>query len=425
MDRFNADLDRQLGDWLREESATRASAGLVEAVFARTSRTRQLRRWWPPVSPVRSPRTRPHVVGAEKASRWWSGSALAGAVGIVVLVTVVAFTLRSIGPGPGTQGGPSASPSPSPELTPSPSPTPSPSVLAPLPSPRATFLDGTAAQVLRLGIDAGPIDVVEAFGSIWTANIHSNDVSRLDPTTLEELARIPAGTGPAWFAVTDDALWVTNQLGSGLVGIDPATNAVVAAIGEAQPCGAPVLTNGSLWASACDSNVILRIDTTDLADIATGRRFPSNEELLSKITAPGYRWLAVADGRLFTGNAAGLAEVDPTTETVTDLGFCCGDVMGSDGQTVWLNRSTDVIRMDVADGTIVATFPYANAGSVTFLDGRAWLTVSGGGVIEIDIESNDILRTIPVPGSTLVAREAAGALWVTSFDTSELWRIEP
>lgn len=421
MDRHNGDLDRQLGEWLREESATGASAGVVEAIFARTSRTRQVRRWWPPVSPARWRRTRPRLVGAEEVSRWWSRSALAVAVG-VVLVTAVSFTLRSIGPGPDSQGGPDASPSPSPVLTPTPTPTPT---LAPLPSPRATSFDGIDARALRLGAGAGPIDVVEAFGSIWTANIFSNDVSRLDPTTLEQLARIPAGVGPAWFAVTDDALWVTNQTGRGLVRIDPITDTVVSEVGDSQPCGAPVLAFESLWASACDSGLILRIDLAGIADIDAGLRFPSNDQLISEVAAPGYRWLAFADGRLFTGNAAGLAEVDPTAETVTDLGYCCGDLMGSEGQTIWLKRETDVARMDPADGRIVATFPYPNAGVVTFVDGRAWLTVSGGGVVEIDLASNEILRTIPVPGSTLVAREATDSLWVTSFETNELWRIEP
>jgi len=416
MDRFTSDLDRQLGDWLREESATRAPEGLVEAVFARTSRTRQARRWWPLTSPRRTRQAGPHLVGAGRPQ--WSGAALAGAVGIVLIVAILGFALRPIGPGP---GGPGASPSlsPSPALAPSPTATPAPSPV------QATLPDGTAAQVLRLGRDAGPIDVVAAFGSIWTANIYSNDVSHVDPTTLEETARIQTGPGPAWFVVIDEALWVTHQTGKGLAPINPATDLAGLSIGDATPCGAPVLAFQSLWVSACDSSVILRIDTADLADIAAGRRFPSNSELISEITAPGYRWLAFTAGRLFTGNDAGLAEIDPTTETVTDLGFCCGDVIGGDGQTIWLNRGTDVIRMDPADGTVLATFPYANAGAVTFVGGRAWLTVGGTGAIEIDLASNDILRTIPVPGSTLVAREAAGALWVTSFETSELWRIEP
>ena len=49
MDRFGPDqVDRELGAWLRDESSTRAPGGLVEGVFARTSRTRQASRWWPP-----------------------------------------------------------------------------------------------------------------------------------------------------------------------------------------------------------------------------------------------------------------------------------------------------------------------------------------------------------------------------------------
>ena len=400
MDRFSADLDRQLGEWLREEATARASAGLVEAVFARTSRTRQARRWWP-LTPVRSGQVGPHLVGGGRTVAPWGRSALAGAIGLVLVVAVLGFALRPIGPGP---SGPTLSPSPSLVATPSPSPSS-------LPLPQATLADGTVADVLQFGRSAGPIDVVAAFDSIWTANIFSNDVSRIDPARLEETDRILVGTGPAWFAVTDDALWVTHQTGQGLARVDAAGSVAEFSVGEATPCGAPVLAFGNLWASACDDGVILRID-------------PTTSELISEIPAAGYRWLALAQGRLLTGSAAGLAEIDPTTETVTSLGFCCGNVMGSDGKTIWLNRSTDVVRMDPVDGTIVATFPIAGAGSVTFEAGRAWLTASGAGVTEIDLASNDVLRTIPVPGSTLVAREAAGALWVTSFDTSRLWRID-
>jgi len=399
MDRFSADLDRQLGEWLRDEATVRASAGLVEAVFARTSRTRQARRWWPPTL-VRSRPVGPHLVGAARLGTPWSRSALAGAVGLVLIVAVLGVTLRPTGPGP---GGPT--PSPSPTGTPSASPSSSP-------LPQATLADGTVADVLRFGRDAGPIDVVAAFNSIWTANIFSNDVSRIDPATLEEIDRIPAGTGPAWFAVTDDALWVTHQTGRGLVRIDPGANAAGLSVGDVPPCGAPVLAFESLWASACDDGVIIRID-------------PATGTLVSKVPAPGYRWLAFAQGRLFTGDALGLGEVDPTTETVTNLGYCCGEVMGSDGQTVWLDRSTEVVRMDPADGSIVATFPIANAGSVTFEAGHAWLTANGAGITEIDLATNQVLRRIAVPGSQVLAREAGGALWVTVFEASELWRIVP
>ena len=68
MDRFSADLDRQLGEWLRDESATRAPARLVEDVFARTSQTRQAHRWWLSVASDRSKR-QPGTVAAQKFSR--------------------------------------------------------------------------------------------------------------------------------------------------------------------------------------------------------------------------------------------------------------------------------------------------------------------------------------------------------------------
>jgi hypothetical protein len=396
MDRFSADLDRQLGEWLRDESVTRAPARVIEEVFARTTQSPQVRRWWPPVIPGLAASQRPVV----------NSIALVAAALAVVAVLAFAVSRLWFDERVGTE------PTPSPTAAPTSTSVPTPTPLFPLPSPRATSLGGMPADIVPLGDNSSPIDVVEAFGTIWTANIFRNDVSRLDPTTLQQVARIPAGQGPAWFAVTADAVWVTNQGGSGLVRLDPTTNTAGANVGEETPCGAPIIAFDSLWASACDDNVTLRID-------------PATNELLAVIPSPGYRWLAVVDGRLITGSPSTLAEIDPTTEDLTDLDLCCGDIIGSDGQTIWLNRVDDVARLDLAEGTIVATFPYPNAGSVTFVDGRAWLTASGAGVIEIDLSSNEVLRTISVPDSTLVARESGGFLWVTNFNTSELWRIEP
>ena len=111
MDRFDADLDRQLGVWLRDESSIRASASLVEGVFARTSRTRQARRLWPFAPVLPSGTAGPHVVPAPRPALSWGRSALAGAVGVLLVVAILGYALRPIEPGP---GGPTPSPSPSP-----------------------------------------------------------------------------------------------------------------------------------------------------------------------------------------------------------------------------------------------------------------------------------------------------------------------
>ena len=175
-------------------------------------------------------------------------SLLAAAASFVLVVVGLGLALRPSGTGPGTTGHPPGSPSQSPISTPSPTPSAIPTPTASL-GPVATGIGTLSAQSLSLGIDAGPISVTEAFGSIWLADIHANDIRRYDPTTFAELARIPA-PGAAWFAQADNALWVTNQTGTGLHRIDPQTNAEATQVGAAPPCGAPVVAFGSLWQAA-------------------------------------------------------------------------------------------------------------------------------------------------------------------------------
>jgi hypothetical protein len=406
-------IDRQLGEWLRDESLTRAPAGLVEDVFTRTSRTRQARRWWPPATPSLSRGARPHLVGSGSAPETWPAPAawralpFAGALGIVLVVVVVALTLRP-GTGPGAIVGPSTSPSP--VLTPSPSATPTLSATA---TPAATTLDGLSAQRLSLGPDAAPIAVTEAFGSMWVADIHANDVRRFEPTTMRRLARIPV-PGAAWFAVADGALWVTSQTGTGISRIDPATNTVVAHVGDVAPCGAPVVAFDSLWQAACDADVILRMD-------------PVGNAIVDTIPAQGHTFLVLAAGRLITVGPEGLASLDPQTGAFTTIGGQAAvgvDFITSDGTTVWVKNTAGVARLDPADGRTLAAISAPQAQAISFAGDHAWLTVTGQGALEIDLATNKVTRTIPVLPFPLVPLEAGGALWVTDFDSSVLWRIQ-
>jgi DNA-binding beta-propeller fold protein YncE len=407
-------INRDLGNWLREESSTRAPAGLVEEVFARTSRTRQARRWWPPVSPLRSRGAGPHLIGAEWAPAPWRGTALAGALGIVLVVVVLGLALRPGGTGPGTSAPPTASPSASPVVTSSPSPSSTSSAASASvpPTPVPTTLDGLPAQRLSLGVDAGPIAVIEAFGSIWVADIHADDVRRFEPATMRELARIPV-SGAAWFAVADGALWVTNQTGTGLSRIDPATNTVVAHVGDVPPCAAPVVAFDSVWQAACDAAVYLQID-------------PVQNVVVKTIPAQSHGFMVLAAGQLIVVGPDGLARLDPETGAFTAIpnpaavGY---EFLASDGTTIWLKNSAGMARIDPADGRTIAGLPYPGARAISFAGDHAWLTVTGEGVLEIDLATNKVTRTIPLLPSPNIPVEAGGALWVTDFDNSDLWRI--
>lgn len=415
MSRLGADhLDRELGRWLLQESETRAPAGLVEDVFARTSRTPQVRRWWPPEPGLledvarwisHRQRPRPQAIRPRRTPAWQRASGLAGAIALVAIAIVLGIGVSRSGPGPGATTSPSASPAASPSSSLPPSAEP---------SPVATTVGTFTATRKDLGPDAAPIDVTEAFGSIWVADIHASDVRRYDPATLAELARIPV-PGAAWFAQADDALWVTNQTGAGLTRIDPATNRVVAHVGDDPPCGAPVAANGALWQAACDGDVFLRID-------------PVRNVVVSTIPSQGHVFLVLAGDRLVTVGPEGLARLDPDTGAITTIGAreatAGAEFVTSDGSTVWVKNTTGIARLDPADGRSLAGLPYPEAKVVSFSGDHAWLTVSNQGVLEIALATNKVRRTIPIPGTPLAALEADGTLWVTDFESSALWRVD-
>jgi hypothetical protein len=347
---------------------------------------------------VRPPRALPGVPWLQLTADSRLAPLAAGAL-------VVALALVLVGNGLGPTPGPGQA------QTPLPSPTPT----GRLATPENRLLEGVLrAERLPLGTDVAPIDVVGAFDSIWTANIHANDIRRFSPSTMEQLDRIAVDSA-AWFAVTNDALWVTSQNGRGLSRIDPVSGSVVATVGDEPPCGAPVLALGSIWQAACDGDVFLRIDL-------------DTSNLLESIPAQDHRWLVFARGLLVTTGPEGLAILDPESRSFTPVSgspvASGAEILGSDGETVWVLAAGGVARVDPADGALVGRFPYPAARAVTFASGHAWLSVGAVGVVEIDLATNAVLRTIPL-ASPDIAREIDGVLWVTDFQSSDLWRIEP
>lgn len=346
--------------------------------------------------------------------RWAAVPAVAGLAAAVALALAAVLAFRSV-TGPGSTLAPGVTASPTPSATPAPTPST-------IPDPTAEARPLGEHQALRLHLArpfelVNPIGLTFADGSIWTANITANDVRRFDPATLDLQARTPMTSpagGPAWFAATPGALWVSNQLGNGLTRIDTATNTIIGTYGSGGTCGAPVVAFESVWQSLCDADTVLRID-------------PDSNEL-ETIPAEGHDFLALAGDRLITTAADGLATVGPETLQFDPLPYSIPNLrqlLGADTQALWALVDTGVVRVDASTGETLASFPYIDAQAVAFGDGRAWLTVSFVGAVEIDLATNEELQTIPVEGSRLIPLEASGALWVTDFDNSNLWRIEP
>jgi hypothetical protein len=81
-------------------------------------------------------------------------------------------------------------------------------------------------------------------------------------------------------------------------------------------------------------------------------------------------------------------------------------------------------RIDPTDGRTIAAFSAPQAQAISFAGDHGWLTVTDQGVLEVDLATNKLTRTVPVLPAPLIPLEAAGVLWVTDFNGSVLWRID-
>ena len=302
--------------------------------------------------------------------------------------------------------------------SPSPSGSEEPASQAPtpVPTPLATITGDHRALVIELGPDQAPIDVVVAFGSVWVANHHSDDVVRIDPATGLEQARIAFtdGTGPAWFAVADDGIWVTRQNSTGIARIDPETNELdPVQTGTLPPCGPPAIAHGAVWYYACDTGQMMRVDLAshDVSVIAA--------DALSNPVAVGEELYAVGPD--------GIVRLAEDGETWAPVGGCCGFLAGYAGGTLWLLDQDQVVRVDPHTGAMVATIPLEATGTMSANDDNAWFTPGegiSGPLQQVRMSDNVVLDPIQTSHSPAVVRADGSTLWVTDFADSEVWRVD-
>jgi DNA-binding beta-propeller fold protein YncE len=229
---------------------------------------------------------------------------------------------------------------------------------------------------------------------------------------LKIVAEIQVGGGPGWFAVTDDAVWVSSQLGHGMTRIDPARNEEAARVGQWPTCGGPVVALGSIFQMGCDAHQLMKIDPV--------------ANTVTDLTVTDYAWPAFIDGQLVMVGDNGVARIDPATGAATPLpGAPGGLLMGYDAHTLWISDEQQARRVNAADGKVVATLPITFAGMIRTFGDHAWMIQEATAAMRVDTATNKVTKTVPVLYGPVVGLEAAGYLWVTTFDGNTLWRIAP
>ena len=106
--------------------------------------------------------------------------------------------------------------------------------------------------------------MAEAGGLLWVSTTDVDAVQAIDPQTNEIVATVDTPVAPDGLAFDGSILWVATEIGPELVGIDVATQQVVAEStvadhGLINANQVMAFEDGSLWLPILDDGVVLRV----------------------------------------------------------------------------------------------------------------------------------------------------------------------
>jgi|GEM_PF-1612631 len=313
------------------------------------------------------------------------------------------------------------------------------------------------AVVERVPLDAGESgatdfarDLTYGFGYIWALHAHDTKLQRIDPGTNEAdrvitLSEESRDQASFWdVGVGFDLLWITNPRAGEVIGVDPASEKIVARIqGVGRPLGV-VAAQEALWihsGGSLDEEVLYRVNPKTLE--ITGSLGMGSECCVSGIVeSGGYLWVSHSDVPNAPRGEAGdgddevfdltneIRKIDPRDPAIVDRIPLEGDTYRP-GDTVlggltavegylWVARPDAgfVDRVDSGSGRVdsidLGTSMRPNA--LIYFEGRVWAwDLNGSLAVPIDPislevgEGSDVKEII---GSGPI--EGAASLWVGS-----------
>jgi peptide/nickel transport system substrate-binding protein len=270
-------------------------------------------------------------------------------------------------------------------------------------------------------VGARPGAIAYAAGSLWTANLDDQTISRIDPGSMRLLRTIATLAGPPTaIAGSADGPWVvqanvnpeTNAAGSiSVARIDPEFDSLgsVTRIDNVIGGGpAEIAARGnSIWV-APDTGLLTRLDAVSGAVIPP-RIDPSANPSGIAITDDGAVWLTDSE-------ADDVVRVDPTGLLTSIAVGNAPTAIAAGADAVWVVDSLDdtVVRIDPDSQSVTDTIHVGDSpAGIAVGDGSVWVANAGDGTVtRIDPANDHIQATIPVGGSPTALTVADGRVWV-------------
>ena len=220
-----------------------------------------------------------------------------------------------------------------------------------------------------------------------------NSLVEIDPATNRVVSAVRVGGEPESIAATEDAMWVANFGDRTVARVDLATRKVQTVGGA--PVAQHVVSglNGDVWLSSFEEPFVTLI--------ARRGRIPGGPYALAgaplRVRVPGStEGLAIGGGYLWVTSPA--------------------DSGGDD----------TVSLIDLRSRRLMSSVPVGMLPAfVSFGYGSAWVSNYRGDSVSVVRPGSERAETISVPGGPLGIAAGAGGIWVVSFWSQELVRIDP
>ena len=288
----------------------------------------------------------------------------------------------------------------------------------------------TPVVVARIAVGRSPSDVAIAPNGVWVANYGDDTLSRIDPATNSVLQTmsltLPFLAGPEEIAFGDGSLWVTTiglvfgeteiDLAGSLERVSPTTGQQQATIPIGSGASDVEVSPGAVWVTAYGDNAVLRVDTATNTVAAT---IPVPGGPVGLAFGAGSLWVSSADGKV--------ARIDPATNSIvaTIQTQDTGGYVAFGGGAVWV---TNPGHEGQADGTLTRIDPATNGVTASVIVG-AWprrLAYAGGSVwiglwdaptvVRVSATTNAVLNRVTVDDDVYSIAATDHAVWAVLPD---------
>ncbi|HZJ48393.1 MAG TPA: hypothetical protein VFD97_05090 [Acidimicrobiia bacterium] len=269
--------------------------------------------------------------------------------------------------------------------------------------PNTNKVDRVIALDEKPGELAGFWDVEAGFDLVWITDPQAEEVIGVDPASEKIVARIQNVGRPLAVFIANDALWVHSGGSAGeemLYRIDPATLEVTGSLGMGGECciGGIVESDGYLWVSYSDIPSGPREETEEVDDMVF--------DLTNEIRKVDPNELAVVETIPLAG------------DTYRPGDTVLGDLLSAEGY-LWSTRPTAgyVDRIDPSSGRVESVeLNRLTPSALIHFEGSVWAwDLNGSTLVPIDplsLKVGDVSDMKEVLGAGPV--EGAGSLWVAS-----------